>query len=315
MKTLRFVVTVALALGCSALSGGPAGAQDLQEIKAQGVLRHLGIPYANFVTGSGDGMDVEIVQMFARHLGVKYQYVETSWKSAFGDLTGRQVKQSGDDLQFLGEVPIRGDLIANGLTMLPWRQKLIEYSLPTFPTGVWLIARAEGKSVPIKASGDRSKDIQATKARLRDGSVLVMEATCLDPALYGLKNKGLDLRYYTRSTNLNEMVPAILNDDAQMTLLDVPDALIALDKWPGQIKVIGPVSDDQRMGVGFRKGSPELRGAFNTFFQKLKQDGTYTRLVEKYYPSALRYFPSFFKDDGGRAGEPGSSDKAKTALR
>jgi ABC-type amino acid transport substrate-binding protein len=306
---------VALALGCSALSGGPAGAQDLQKIKTQGVLRHLGIPYANFVTGSGDGMDVEIVQMFARHLGVKYQYVETSWKSALGDLTGRQVKQSGDDLQFLGEVPIRGDLIANGLTMLPWRQKLIEYSLPTFPTGVWLIARAEGKSVPIKASGNRSKDIQATKARLRDGSVLVMEATCLDPALYGLKNKGLDLRYYTRSTNLNEMVPAILNDDAQMTLLDVPDALIALDKWPGQIKVIGPVSDDQRMGVGFRKGSPELRGAFNTFFQKLKQDGTYTRLVEKYCPSALRYFPSFFKDDGGRAGEPGSSDKAKTALR
>jgi ABC-type amino acid transport substrate-binding protein len=212
-------------------------------------------------------------------------------------------------------VPVRGDLIANGLTMLPWRQKLIEYSTPTFPTGVWLIARAEGRSMPIKASGDRGRDIQATKARLRDGSVLVMEATCLDPALYGLKNKGLDLRYYTRSTNLNEMVPAILNDDAEMTLLDVPDALIALEKWPGQIKVIGPVSDDQQMGVGFRKGSPELRKAFNDFFQKLKQDGTYVRLVEKYYPTALRYFPAFFKNDSARAVAPGSAEQAKTVLK
>ena len=312
MKTRRFLSILVLALGCAAL---PATAQDLQEIKAQGVLRHLGIPYANFVTGSGDGLDVEIIQMFARHLGVRYQYVQTSWKSAFGDLTGRQVKQSGDEIQFLGEVPMRGDLIANGLTMLPWRQKLIEYSTPTFPTGVWLIARAEGKILPIKASGDRARDIQATKSRLRDGSVLVMEATCLDPALYGLKNKGLDLRYYTRSTNLNEMVPAILNDDAQMTLLDVPDALIALEKWPGQIKVIGPVSEDQQMGVGFRKDSPELRKAFNAFFQTLKQDGTYVRLVEKYYPTALRYFPSFFKDEGARAAEPGPSGQAKTALK
>nr|MBP8266208.1 hypothetical protein [Zoogloea sp.] len=41
-------------------------ADDLQDIRARGVLRHLGIPYANFVTGSGDGLDVEIVQRFAR---------------------------------------------------------------------------------------------------------------------------------------------------------------------------------------------------------------------------------------------------------
>ncbi len=38
-----------------------AGARDLDEIKKSGVLRHLGVPYANFVTGSGDGMDVELV--------------------------------------------------------------------------------------------------------------------------------------------------------------------------------------------------------------------------------------------------------------
>ena len=29
---------------------------DLDEVKAAGVLRHLGIPYANFVTGAGDGI-------------------------------------------------------------------------------------------------------------------------------------------------------------------------------------------------------------------------------------------------------------------
>jgi ABC-type amino acid transport substrate-binding protein len=268
-----------------------AYAEDLDAIKKQGVLRHLGVPYASFVTGSGDGLDVELIQRFARHLGVKYEFVETDWDHVFGDLIGKNVPQNGKEAH---QVPIRGDLIANGLTVLPWRQKLIDYSDPTFPSAVWLMARAESKTTPVPDSGNRLVDIAATKARIGRNSVLVKEASCLDPALYDLNGKGLDLRNYTRSNNPNEMIPAILNHDAEMTLLDVPDALIALEKWPGQIKVIGPISDAQIMAVGFRKSSPALRRAFNDFLESLKRDGTYASLVRKYYPSASRYFPEFF---------------------
>ena len=59
---------VSLVLGMVSV---PVAAADLAEIKARGELRHLGIHYANFVTGTGDGFDVELVQGFARHLGVK----------------------------------------------------------------------------------------------------------------------------------------------------------------------------------------------------------------------------------------------------
>jgi len=270
-------------------------ASDLDEIKARGVLRHLGIPYANFVTGAGDGLDVEIIKRFSQHLGVKYQYVATDWKRALGDLTGKKIEPQGGKLKVVGKVAIRGDLIANGLTVLPSRQSLIDYSVPTFPSGVWLVARAEVPMTPIAASGNLGDDIRKTKAKLSGTSTLVMEATCLDPNLYNLAGKGLDLRYYTRSTNLNEMVPAILNRDAETTLLDVPDALVALEKWPGSIKVIGPISEKQVMGVGFRKTSPELRAAYDAFFTKLRKDGTYNALVQKYYPSALSYFPEFFQ--------------------
>jgi hypothetical protein len=54
-------------------------AADLEEVRTSGVLRHLGVPYANFVTGAGDGMDVELIQAFAKSLGVRYEYVETDW--------------------------------------------------------------------------------------------------------------------------------------------------------------------------------------------------------------------------------------------
>jgi membrane-bound lytic murein transglycosylase MltF len=66
----------------------PSFALDLQEIKAKGEIRHLGISYANFVTGAGDGFDVELMQGFAKHIGVKYVLVYTDFYSVVKDLLG-----------------------------------------------------------------------------------------------------------------------------------------------------------------------------------------------------------------------------------
>ena len=266
---------------------------DLLEIKERGVLRHLGVPYANFVTGSGDGMSVELMQFFAQHLGVEYEYVETNWKNVVGDLTGKEVKAKGEDIEIIGDVPIKGDVVANGFTILPWRQKILDFSEPIFPTQVWLIANVNLSIKPIIPSGEIDKDIAATKKRLNGVSVLGVAKTCLDPALYNLEATGAEVILFTR--NLNELAPAVINGEADTTILDVPDALIALEKWPGQVSVIGPISFSQKMGVGFAKTSPQLRDAFNLFLQQCKKDGTYLRLIKKYYSGVFDYYPEFFE--------------------
>ncbi len=267
---------------------------DLAEVRAKGLLRHLGVPYANFVTGSGDGLDVELVKLFAKHLGVRYEYVKTSWGNLIGDLSGKRVRPKGNDIEILGDVPIKGDIAANGITVLPWREKIVNYSIPTFPTQVWLVAKADSPIKPIKPSGHIDKDIAKVKALLKGLSVLGMANTCLDPSLYNIYETGAKVKLY--EGNLNELAPAVINSEAEMTLLDVPDALIALEKWPGKIKVIGPISSIQDMGCAFAKTSLELRDAFNRFLKQCKRDGTYLRLVKKYYPFVFNYYPEFFKD-------------------
>jgi ABC-type amino acid transport substrate-binding protein len=271
---------------------GVALGADLSEIKQSGVLRHLGVPYANFVTGSGDGIDVEMAKLFARHLGVKYVYVKTSWSDVIGDLTGKKVMASGEDIIVIGEVPVKGDIIANGFTVLPWRQKIVNYSTPTFPTQVWILARADSPMKPIKPSGDIDSDISSVKALLKDRTVFGVAKTCLDPELYGIEDAGARVKLF--EGNLNELAPAVINGDADATLLDVPDALVALEKWGGRVKVIGPVSHVQCMGFAFAKTSPRLLEAFDNFFKECKEDGTYVRLVRKYYPAVFRYYPEFF---------------------
>jgi len=286
-------VFLALLVALALLPRGTALARDLDTIRKDGVLRHIGIPYANFVTGGGDGMDVELVQRFAEKLGVRYEFVPSDWNSAIGDLTGRAVRVRGKDVEVLSDVPVKGDLIANGLTILPWRQKVVDFSAPVFPTQVWVIARADSAVRPIRPTGNLQEDIDLVKRLFRERSLLTAENTCLDPALYDLDRTGAEILLFPG--RLDELAPALMRKKAELSLLDVPDALIALEKWPGQIKVIGPLSGKQEMAVAFRKDSPKLREAFNAFLVESRRDGFYDRLVQKYYPYVFNYYPEFFR--------------------
>ena len=278
------------------LQAAPQGfcAGDIDAVVKAGKLRHLGIPYANFVKRDNTGLDVELMQAFSEYLGVAYELVITDWEHIISDLTGSVVTPSGEDVVVEGDAPVRGDVIAAGFTVLPWREKVMDFSEPTFPSGVWLIARSEAPITPISPAGNIEKDIMAVKRRMKGISVLTLKDSCLAPELYGLNETGADIRMFPLDKDLDEMIPSVVARMAEATLSDVPVALIGLSTWAGKVKVIGPVSEPQEMAAGFRKESPKLRRAFAEFFRAFKASGRYRMLVSKYYPSVFIYYPSFF---------------------
>ncbi len=266
--------------------------RDLPEVRSSGVLRHLGVPYANFVTGDGGGLDMRLIQEFAEELGVEHVYVPASWEDIFPRLLGREVARNGGEVTLGAPVAIEGDLIANGLTVLPWREQIIDYSHPTFPTQIWLLTRDDAELEPVRPSGSIEADLRAVNACLNGRTLLCKGGTCLDPELYGLRQLGA--RTIEFEGSLNELAPAVIANRAEMTILDVPDALVALRKWPTRIKVIGPISPEQTMGVGFPESAPQLRAAFNAFFEECWESGRYREWIVEYYPTALKYYPDFF---------------------
>lgn len=286
-------ISILVLLSLVFLIGNPSSAADLDEIRSRGVLRHIGLPYANFNTGTGAGFEVELTRMFAKSLGVRYEFVESDWGRLVEDLTGRKVTVHGGKAELGAVTEVRGDLIANGFTILPWRQQVVNFSTQTFPNQIWLVARADSPIRPIKPTGNINKDIEATKSLMKGKSLITVSKTCLDPSLYALKDTSADIIDF--KGKLNEVAPALLNNDAELAILDVPDALVALDKWNGKIKILGPISDKQQMAAGFDKGSPRLLDAYNSFIKRAQSNGTYLKLVNKYYPSVKTYFPEFFK--------------------
>ena len=150
------------------------------------------------------------------------------------------------------------------------------------------------RSSPSSPRGSLKKDIAAVKRLLRERSVLCKANTCLDPSLYQLDASGARVILFERS--LNELAPAVLNREAEATLLDVPDALVALQKWPGKIKIIGPVSEIQDMAVAFRQDAPRLREAFNRYLAQLRSSGAFRKIALAYYPYVTDYYADFFKN-------------------
>lgn len=296
---MRPIAILLLMLGVFAVS---AAAQtvpprhDLPEIQTAGQLRHLGIPYANFVTGAGDGLDVDLVRMFCREIGVAYVYVETDWNRTYSDVTGLAFTRAGDEITITGPAEVRGDMIAHGMTVLPWREKLVNFAEPMFPTQIWLIAPASARIAPIAPTGTLAGDIALTYPLVNGISVLAKPNTCLDPKLYDLAGHGANVVNYEGS--LNHMAPNLLGGMAELTILDVPDALVALRRWQGKIKILGPLSEPQHMAAAFPKNSPQLEAAFAAFLDRCQADGTYDALVRKYYPGVWTYFPDFFASVG-----------------
>jgi ABC-type amino acid transport substrate-binding protein len=280
--------TLTLVQPCTA-----GAAQDLDALKERGVLRHLGVPYANFVSGAGDGLSVDLMRLFAKHLGVRYEYVDTTFASAIPDLTGKVHAKDKSGKAVVQPVPAKGDVIAAGLTVLAWREELVAFSDPSFPTQVWLITAPSSALNPITPSNDLEADIRQVKKMLRGRSLLVKAGTCLDPTLYKLSETGAKLMEFPGG--LHEIFPAMLQGGADATILDVPDALIAMKKWAGQVKIIGPVSSEQQMAEAFRKEDRQLRQAYNDFLNQCRKDGTYIRLIQKYYPDAVYYYSKFFE--------------------
>ncbi len=295
--TRKFIwLQLTLLIMATIFAVNPALANNLDDVLRTGTLRHLGIPYANFITPEKEGLDVELMKAFAKHLGVKYQFVESSWADIIPEVTGKKIEVSGNDVKVTGENQIKGDVISTGFTVLPWRKKIVDFSAATFPSGIWLIARSDSSLKPIVPTGSISDDIANVKKELSGISVLGLEGSCLAPGLYGIKETGAEVQLFPTDRDLEDMIPSVIAKMADTTLMDVPVALVALAKWPGQIKVIGPLSEPQEMACAFSQDSPKLKKAFDSFFSEFKKSGDYRQLVTKYYPTVFAYYPEFLKE-------------------
>ncbi|SHI77689.1 substrate-binding periplasmic protein [Halodesulfovibrio aestuarii] len=262
----------------------------LAEIRARGELYHLGVPYARFANTNADGLDCALIRRFAHRIGVRYKFVPTSWENAIPDLTGIRPALPGSSQSV---TPIRGDILANGLSIIPERKRYVLFSKPTFTAQVWLLAKPDADIDPIHPTGSVERDIKSTLEKTAGKTV------------YGIKNLCIDVRLFPdllHTAGSAENVPlgtlpqpiSFVKSPYSIFLMESPSALMALGIWPYSFKIIGPVAKQQNMGAAFAPTSVELKEEFDRFLTEVWTSGEYQKLVASYYPNSFSYFKTFF---------------------
>ncbi len=247
-----FVVLLLLAsAGCARLRGG----KGMERIREQGVLRVAidpSFPPFEFIDGSGTivGLDADIAQLLADHLGVELQFVTTTYDGLYDALT------TG-----------RADIIISALYPDPTRTQDFAFSYPYFNAGEMLVVLQDS---PIQTLDDVSGRTIIV-ALGTDGQMEALRWQSLydpPPRLITVEDEGEVLQALLSGNGDGAIVGNLLALSAQ--LQGVP------------IRIIQPPVTDEIYVIAARREDADLVAELSTFLQQLDKDGTMDRLIERW---------------------------------
>ncbi|HVJ63924.1 MAG TPA: ABC transporter substrate-binding protein [Bdellovibrionota bacterium] len=247
-KFRQIVVLVALAL--TVVTGPHASAKTLAEIKKAGVLR-IGTegtfpPFTYYKGKLLTGFEIELVELIAKDLGLKAEW-----------------KVQNFDTLLIGLGQNRFDLVASSHGVTPDRAKVVDFTTPHYCTGGVILTRS-----------DKRKSFDSIK----NGNVVVQVGTTYVTWLnqHGLKSAKT---FPTATDCLQNMLMG--RADAWVTDLFV--ALDAMKANPNAKLVLGDTIFTEKIAMAVAKGNKELLAAVNDTLAKLKKDGRYAALSDRYF--------------------------------
>jgi polar amino acid transport system substrate-binding protein len=220
-------------------------------VSAQEALRVVTdatFPPMEFVKdGKRTGFDIELVEALAVAMGRKVEWIDIDFKGLIPALISK-----------------RADLAMSAIYITDDRKKVVDFSDPYFAGGLVVLAPKAG---PIKSL----KDLDGKKVAVQVGTKSVGYLKDNYP-----KVERIEVEKNQEMFNLVEIGRA----DAAVT--GKPAAKIFAQAKPA-LHVLTEQLTVEEYGIAVRKDAPEIRDAVNAALKKIKADGTYDRLVQKWF--------------------------------
>jgi len=199
------------------------------------------------------GFEYDLAKAFSRYLGVKLKVLTPSWDGLIQELNKG-----------------KGDFIAASMTIVPSRQKEIDFSDGYL--------RIQQKAI-VHTNHPRIKKLENLKGK----TIHIRRGTSYAERLAELKADGLDINIKLYDDiPTEEFIRMVANKEIAVTIGDSNVALLNRRYFP-DVKISLPIEEPQLLGWAVKKGEKRLLRRINEFFKKIKKDGTFAKIYEKYY--------------------------------
>ena len=240
----KLIVAASCAL---AMMTGTAQAQDLRIA--------FDVPYEPFEyrddNGELTGFEVELATAMCEELQANCEFVIQAWDGMIPGLLARKF-----------------DLIMSSMSITPERAERVLFSEPYYIT-------------PSGWFGPESFNTDVTDMdAMKDKTVGVQRGTTMDT--YVTENMGgvVNIKRYTTA---EDMVLDLEGQRLDVVFVDYPVGEQTVLNKEGYKEVGEPVKLGEGVGVAMRKRDAKLADDVNAALKKLKEDGTYDTIMQKYF--------------------------------
>ncbi len=207
-------------------------------------------PFEFKVDGKYTGFDIELVEAVGKELGAtKVEYVDTEFKGLIPGLLAKKF-----------------DLIVSAMYITDERKKTIAFSDTYFPGGLSIMVKKDNNSIK------GIKDLNGKKVSVQIGT---------KSAKYLEEPQFKEIKLVKVETN-NDMFMELETGKVDAVVTGLPAAK-TYTKEKNTTKVLPNTLTEEFYGYGMRKDDQDLVKAVNEALKKLKADGTYDKLVKKWF--------------------------------
>lgn len=195
-------------------------------------------------TGEGVGWDYDTVREICKRLNCVPEFREAAWDGIFPAMEA-------------GEY----DMLADGVTITPERDEIVDFSIPYVIIGQVLLVRA-----------DETATLEEFKA---DPERLV--ATQIGTTNEIVAKEHFPAERVKSFEDFGATILALLADDVDGVVIDNVSATGFMGENEGKMKIGGQLTSDEELGFVFPPGS-ELTAAVNAALEAMMADGTMDKI-------------------------------------
>jgi membrane-bound lytic murein transglycosylase F len=253
---MRLFIPLILVLGMGSCSVPEKPIPPVQESHELVVLtRNSPTTYYEDAHGNYAGLEYDLVNLFAQELGVNVRFVvATEFSKIIPTLTKKQAH-----------------LVAAGLTITPEREKIIRFG-PAYQTVQQQIVY---NSLTLKP--DDIGDLVGKRIEVIAGSSYVER-------LKQAKKIFPKLEWHEVSTmEIEELLEKVANGEADYSIADSHFVAMTQNFFP-DLGIAFNLGKPEQLAWAFPKGGdPDLPAKAQKFFDRIQNDGTLRRLLDRYY--------------------------------